>query len=39
MIFFVFSDVGDSPTEPGTEDIDSEVYPSEDGNNFDWNLV
>lgn len=29
--FVNFSDVGDSPTEPGTEDIDSEVYPSEDG--------
>lgn len=32
--FVNFSDVGDSPTEPGTEDIDSEVYPSEDGKFF-----
>ncbi|XP_017781672.1 PREDICTED: SLIT-ROBO Rho GTPase-activating protein 1-like isoform X2 [Nicrophorus vespilloides] len=26
----VYSDVGDSPSEQGPEDIDSEVYPSED---------
>lgn len=27
----LFSDVGDSPSDHAQEDIDSEVYPSEDG--------
>jgi SLIT-ROBO Rho GTPase activating protein len=31
-----FSDPGDSPTEQITEDLDSEVYPSEDeSDNFE----
>lgn len=29
--FFKCRDVGDSPTEQVQEDMDSEVYPSEDG--------
>lgn len=32
--FYIFSEVGDSPTEQVTEDPDSEVYPSEDGECF-----
>lgn len=28
---FIFSDVGDSPSDHVQEDMDSEVYPSEDG--------
>lgn len=37
FLFFFFSssyntrDVGDSPTDQVQEDMDSEVYPSEDG--------
>lgn len=32
--FLRFRDVGDSPTDQVQEDMDSEVYPSEDGNAF-----
>lgn len=31
IFFSHFSDVGDSPSDHTQEDIDSEVYPSEDG--------
>lgn len=31
-----FSDVGDSPTDQIQEDLDSEVYPSEDGNEINF---
>lgn len=30
-LVFLFSDVGDSPSDHAQEDVDSEVYPSEDG--------
>ena len=31
FFFFFYSDVGDSPSDQVQEDMDSEVYPSEDG--------
>jgi hypothetical protein len=31
ICYFVNSDMGDSPSENLHDDIDSEVYPSEDG--------
>lgn len=30
-MLFYSSDVGDSPSDHAQEDVDSEVYPSEDG--------
>lgn len=37
-LLFHCRDVGDSPTDQVQEDMDSEVYPSEDGENFFYDL-
>lgn len=36
ILLLFCSDVGDSPSDHVQEDMDSEVYPSEDGEYFDF---
>lgn len=34
ICFAIFSEVGEAPSDTMSEEVDSEVYPSEDGNLF-----